>query len=661
VTLPKAPSRIPLPALGAAVVALTAFGLVAGFKPLLIGFLLLIGGSYFSSFRLGDSTIRWWVRIGLLLLAVSLHIGDPQQQDSTIGATRGRNVLAMAAAAEVVYQFWRFRARDPLWGPLATLFFSGCVLTAATNTTYESGLPYLAPLFFVLCLWAILTLRPRKSGGGIGARRGAVLIGTLALAALATGYIGRKRNEIMDVGLSFMTGRWAEFQEMGQGENPELGPLFESRGTPARILKVEGYDGGHLRGATFYDYLNGAWRPALSARHYSPAGSNTLAVPPPRGHVPKDVRVTRLATGYPLVYFPLATVSLDLGDAESPEYARDEDGPVRASERPPYSYQFRFVDGLKGETFQGPLATKPKPDLRERCLNLPPEIAPKIRSLAQAAAKGAKTDPEKIATVIATLQAEHKYSLSYRPSGRRGDPVVDFLDNKKDAHCEFFASSAALLLRGLDVPTRYVTGFYAHEQEAGGELVVRQRDAHAWVEAYVKNIGWVTVEATPPSGLPDEKQESVESWRRFYEKLQDAFLRFKDWLSELPADQLTLISVAFLVALASVGAARWWRDRKRERSLTPSGLALPPLALRDLAARFEKLLSKSGASVAPARPWSESVASLPTDAIRARAEAFVALYDQVRFGGQEAERRALDESLTALERALAEEKSKKSG
>ena len=648
---------MPWPALGAALVAFGTFGLVAGFKPLLIAFFLLVGGSYFSTFRLGDSMLRWWVRIGLLLLAVSLHLNDVQQAEAMIGTTRGRNVLAMAAAAEVVFQFWRHRPRDPQWGPLAVLLFSGCMLTASTNTTYEVGISIAAPLFFGLSLLTISGLRRGKHARSL-ALQAAVLLVSLTLAALSTGFVSRRRNELMDLGLSLMAGRLSLPQEQGMGESPSLGPLFNQQGSPARILRAEGFDGGHLRGATFFHYSHGNWQPGISARQYAPAGSNTLAVRPPKNATTSDVIVTRLSTGYPLVYLPLSTTSVDLGDAENPEFATLEDGPVRVTERPPYVYRFRYVDGAAGETFQGVLASELKPEMRARCLLVPEDIAPKLAELARAAARGAKTDQQKIAAVVETLQEEHEYSLRYRMWSRVTDPVVDFLVNKSDAHCEFFASSAALLLRSLGVPTRYVTGFYAHENDGNDAVVVRQRDAHAWVEAYVDGVGWVTVEATPPSGLPSESKDSVEPWRRAYEWAQDRLLRLKDWLADLPPEQLGLLSAAFLFALASIGGVRWWRDRRRRFALAPPGSVLPPPSLRELASRFERALARAGATPTPTHSWSESVACLPTGDVHDRARAFLNRYDAVRFGGREADRRSLDDSLKALERAIADARKK---
>ena len=65
-----------------------------------------------------------------------------------------------------------------------------------------------------------------------------------------------------------------------------------------------------------------------------------------------------------------------------------------------------------------------------------------------------------------------------------------------------FASSAALLLRTINIPARYTTGFVLDESDfkGGNVAAVTQAKAHAWVEVYVKGVGWVMIEATPGSG-----------------------------------------------------------------------------------------------------------------------------------------------------------------
>jgi len=81
---------------------------------------------------------------------------------------------------------------------------------------------------------------------------------------------------------------------------------------------------------------------------------------------------------------------------------------------------------------------------------------------------------------------EFKYSLSLTgPVDRSLDPIADFIINKKTGHCQFFASSLALSLRTLRIPTRLVIGFRPSEyNDVGGYFQVLQNHAHVWVEAY---------------------------------------------------------------------------------------------------------------------------------------------------------------------------------
>jgi transglutaminase-like putative cysteine protease len=81
---------------------------------------------------------------------------------------------------------------------------------------------------------------------------------------------------------------------------------------------------------------------------------------------------------------------------------------------------------------------------------------------------------------------DFSYTLSLTgPVNRDFDPIVDFLLNKRKGHCQYFASSLALLLRSLDIPSRIVIGFRPSEyNELGQYFLVQQNHAHAWVEAY---------------------------------------------------------------------------------------------------------------------------------------------------------------------------------
>jgi transglutaminase-like putative cysteine protease len=81
----------------------------------------------------------------------------------------------------------------------------------------------------------------------------------------------------------------------------------------------------------------------------------------------------------------------------------------------------------------------------------------------------------------------------------RAVPLATFLTTDKRGYCQQFAGAMALLLRMGGVPARVVTGFSPGQYDRDrGEWVVRDYDAHAWVEAWFPGSGWVTFDPTPP-------------------------------------------------------------------------------------------------------------------------------------------------------------------
>src|SRR5205085_11921652 len=87
--------------------------------------------------------------------------------------------------------------------------------------------------------------------------------------------------------------------------------------------------------------------------------------------------------------------------------------------------------------------------------------------------------------------------------GRSGQLALgDFLFRTRRGHCEFFATAMVVMLRSQGIPARFVTGFLGGEPSAfEGYYIVRQSNAHAWVEAWTGN-GWQVFDPTPVAGRP---------------------------------------------------------------------------------------------------------------------------------------------------------------
>jgi hypothetical protein len=87
------------------------------------------------------------------------------------------------------------------------------------------------------------------------------------------------------------------------------------------------------------------------------------------------------------------------------------------------------------------------------------------------------------------------YTLNPPLLGR--DSIDDFLFSTQKGFCEHFASAFVVLMRAAGIPARVVTGFLGGTwSAAGGYLLVRNSDAHAWAEIWQPGRGWVRVDPT---------------------------------------------------------------------------------------------------------------------------------------------------------------------
>jgi protein-glutamine gamma-glutamyltransferase len=129
---------------------------------------------------------------------------------------------------------------------------------------------------------------------------------------------------------------------------------------------------------------------------------------------------------------------------------------------------------------------------------LPERLDPRIAWLAKSMVAGASTDLGRARALEQRLRHDYSYTLEL-PKWQSQDPLADFLFTRRKGNCEYFASSMAVMLRTLDIPSRLATGFLGGVYNPVSDLwLVRASDAHSWVEAWIPGHGWTTFDPTPP-------------------------------------------------------------------------------------------------------------------------------------------------------------------
>jgi transglutaminase-like putative cysteine protease len=191
------------------------------------------------------------------------------------------------------------------------------------------------------------------------------------------------------------------------------------------------------------------------------------------------------------------------------------------------------------------------PEAAPEYLTVPLE-AQRVAELAQQVA-GKERDPrQQLALLTAYLHKNCYYNTNAPATPRGQDAVTYFVFTQKIGYCDLFASSLAIMARAVGIPTRLVTGYAFPSPAEGatpGHYVLKEKDAHAWVEAYVPSAGgWITVDPTPA----EESSPTGSAWVR-YRAAQFAAL----WRRS-PAAAISLVVLLLMPVLVVVALLRGW-------------------------------------------------------------------------------------------------------
>ena len=173
----------------------------------------------------------------------------------------------------------------------------------------------------------------------------------------------------------------------------------------------------------------------------------------------------------------------------------------------------------------------------DRALRLPETGNPRSRSWA-AELRREHGEPEAVVQALLRHFNREPFAYTLRPSPVGREIVDDFLFDTRNGFCIHYAGAMTFVLRAAGIPARVVVGYQGGEVNPGGDyLSVRQFDAHAWVEYWLAERGWVSVDPTfqvAPERIEQGLEQALGS-EAFLEDIPLSLLHYRDvgWLNQL--------------------------------------------------------------------------------------------------------------------------------
>ncbi len=354
----------------------------------------------------------------------------------------------------------------------------------------------------------------------------------------------------------------------GFGLDAQLGNFGQIKSSPEVVARVSFpkdpkrmQDPVRLRGASFENFVGNGWTRPQGDPTDLMMDMNGRYVVPWAGHpdpqtertVLVDVYLEPLGQDIKVLFAPPRARTVQILDATFDMY-RGRSRRVRGTEAGDLTYRVRSallktqpdmalhyaveaIEPLSDATEMALLRAAddaPNEDVADRWLAVPRSLDPRVATLAARLVGKATTRYDRAATLQEALRTGWTYSLAGDQDDAR--PLADFLFGKKHGHCEYFATAMALMLRTQGIPARVVHGFAGGVYNPYGEYrMIRQADAHSWVEVYFEGVGWRTFDPTPPGGQVPPEDTGIGAAVR---QLADgAAMLWYQWIVEYDLEQ----------------------------------------------------------------------------------------------------------------------------
>jgi len=386
------------------------------------------------------------------------------------------------------------------------------------------------------------------------------------LPRMSAGYLG---------GYSFGTDFSAGFSDRVQ-----LGQIGQIQQSTAVVMHIQ-IDGDtvgrydlHWRGVALANFDGHNWSNPRDAFALQRRSDNSFAVPRLNNAVLTSY-VTANQLREQIIHYRVLMEPIGTNVFFLAPWARTVSGDYRllAGDSTGAVYNFDTARAISRYEAESDIAAPSSAELRMAGQNYPapiastylrlPTVDPRVPQLAAQVTASAKNNFDKAAALENHLRTRYGYTLQL-PRTQVKDPIANFLFERKQGHCEYFASSMAVMLRTLGIPSRVVNGFRTDEfNDLTGNYVVRAKDAHSWVEAYFPRYGWQTFDPTPGGGAG-----TPQGWGRvgLYVDAMASFWR--DWIVSYDTSHQYVLGQAAVSGTRGLWeGARTWARTHYERML----------------------------------------------------------------------------------------------
>lgn len=539
--------------------------------------------------------------------------------------------IAVAHLTIVFQAVKSFDLKEP-WDHLQVYFMSLLQLIIASELTRSIVFGAVFIIFLIALVSAMLISHFLKEGTfrKIKLKIPVTVISILTLLTTGMFFISAPRVKGGIVWKSRVTG----IKTAGFSEKVDFGSFGEVKLDPTVILRVEmpekAPDQLYWRGMTL-DYFDGtSWLDTTKKRDRVSKYENMFVILPASldNAIVQKIFIEPIDSDVIFGLGSIAGIEIDIRAMFT-----DGAGAVFAPEKSPKRLAY---------TAYSVLEEQPASDNISYYLQFPSGLE-KTGKLAGEITKKLTTDTDRVLKIENYLKTNYKYSLKTAPPAAGTNPIENFLFNSKAGYCEHYATAMALMLRHAGIPSRIVTGFAGGEKNKyGGYIIVRQSDAHSWVEAVIDGR-WKRFDPTPPA--PQFKMPSLPSlyidflrlkWYRYVVNFSSSdqknlisyismpFVKIPR-MPEIRIDGLKAVFYIFLIAgFIAITIFLLSRIKIRRYGFVTADYL-----------RFRRYLKRKGAKITASSTPSDIAEEASRLGMSEKAFEFIRLYEMARFGGKE--------------------------